>query len=510
MIDRRQMIKGLAAAAGASFLKVGTATSSTEAGLPFRSAGDHVAAIRRKEVSALELLEFYLERIERVDGPINSVVALNPDAARARASLADEALARGENWGPLHGLPMTIKDTIEVTGMPTTYGAAELRHNVPPANATAVQRLIDAGAVIFGKTNVPLYGGDIQTYNAVYGMTNNPWDVSRTPGGSSGGAAAALAAGLTGLELGSDIGGSIRTPAHFCGVYGHKPSYHIVPHEFGLAGIADMDLVVLGPLARTAEDLDLSLGILAGPDTPESTAWRLELPPPRHKDLRDYKIVAWLDDKMFPTDGETLEVLDRAVAALRGAGVSVDMEARPVDIAYSHAKYMDLLAAAYAPTIPYWEFSQWIQGNGLASTLEDGYGKSFVKGITQRHRDWLLADHARREIRARWAKFFERFDLLLCPVTQTPAFAHNHVGETSDRTIVINGEVRPYLDQLVWAGLATMPYLPATSAPVGLTASGLPVGLQIIGPYLKDCTTIDFAKRLAEVAGGFIPPPNLT
>lgn len=508
MIDRRQMIKGLAATASASFLKVGAAVSSTEAGLSFRSAGDHIAAIRQKEVSALELLEFYLERIERVDGPINSVVALNPDAARTRAGLADEALKRGENWGPLHGLPMTIKDTIEVTGMPTTYGSMLLRSNVPPVNATAVQRLIDAGAVIFGKTNVPLYGDDIQTYNALYGTTNNPWNVSRTPGGSSGGAAAALAAGLTGLELGSDIGGSIRTPAHFCGVYGHKPSYHIVPHEYQLAGIADMDLVVVGPLARSAEDLELSLEAIAGPNTQESAAWRLELPLPRHENLRDYKIAAWLDDKTFPTDAETLAVLDQAVAALRGAGVSVDMEARPIGLAYSHATYMNLLAAAYAPTLEYREFSQWIQSD-FASILEEGYSKSFVKDATQRHRDWLVADHARREIRAHWAEFFKRFDLLICPVTQTPAFAHNQVGETTDRTTVINGKVFPYLDQLVWAGLATMPYLPATAAPVGLATSGLPVGLQIIGPYLEDRTTIGFAKHLAEVVGGFIPPPNL-
>jgi len=507
-ITRRQAIKGFTAIAGVSLLDVAEAKSLVQTSIPFRSASEHIAAIQRKEVSALELLELYLDRIERLNEKINAVVALNSDAARARARRADRALARGEIWGPLHGLPITVKDTIEVSGMPNTWGAVKFRDFRPASNATAVQRLIDAGAIVFGKTNVPLFGNDIQSYNMVYGTTNNPWDVSRTPGGSSGGSAAALAAGLTGLELGSDIGGSIRTPAHFCGVYGHKPSFHIVPREFGLPGIADMDLVVFGPMARSAEDLELSLSILAGPDKAESTGWRLELPSPRRDSLRDYKVAAWLDDATFPTDHATLVVLNRAVDALRGAGVVVDTEARPVNISHSQQIYMKLLAAAYAPTVTPQDFSQWIRDDSLVSRLEDGYGKRFIVDATQRHRSWLLTDHARREIKTRWANFFKRFDVLLCPVTQTAAFPHNQVGETHERTIIINGEAHPYLDQLVWAGLSTMPYLPATAAPVGLTGSGLPVGIQIIGPYLEDRTTIDFARRLAGVVGGFVLPPD--
>ena len=507
-LTRREVIQGFTVTAGVSMLDIARAKSSVQTSIPFLSASDQITAMRRKEISALELLELYLDRVERLNGKINAVVALNSDAARLRARRADRAWAHGEIWGPLHGLPITVKDTIEVSGMPNTWGAVEFRNFWPPSNATAVQRLIDAGAIVFGKTNVPLFGNDIQSYNMVYGTTNNPWDVSRTPGGSSGGSAAALASGLTSLELGSDIGGSIRTPAHFCGVYGHKPSFHLVPREFGLPGIADMDLAVFGPMARSAEDLELSLSILAGPDKPESTAWRLELPPPRRDNLRDYKVAAWLDDATFPTDHETLIVLNHAVDALRRAGVVVDTEARPVNISYSHQTYMKLLAGAYAPTVTSGEFSQWIRDDGLISKLEDGYGKRFIENASQRHRSWLLADHARREIKTRWATFFERFDVLLCPVTQTAAFPHNQVGETYERTIIINGEAHPYLDQLVWAGLSTMPCLPATAAPVGLTGSGLPVGIQIIGPYLEDQTAIDFAGRLAGVVGGFVLPPD--
>src|SRR5690606_37586313 len=213
---------------------------------------------------------------------LNAIVATDIEAARERARAADAALAAGESWGPLHGVPITIKDTFEVAGMPTTAGAKELRDHRPSSNAVAVQRLLDAGAIVFGKTNVPLYAGDLQTYNEVYGSTSNPWDLHRTPGGSSGGAAAALAAGLTALELGSDIGGSIRTPSHFCGVCGLKPSYGIIPSRGHIPGppgtLSEADISVTGPMARSVDDLELALDILAGPDTPAAKGWRLELP----------------------------------------------------------------------------------------------------------------------------------------------------------------------------------------------------------------------------------------
>ncbi|MEJ2448714.1 MAG: amidase family protein, partial [Anaerolineales bacterium] len=194
-----------------------------------KSATELASEIRSGEITSLDLLNLYLNRIERYNNEINAVVALDIAAARARAAEADKALAQGKIWGPLHGLPMTVKDVFEVVGMPATSGDPTLKDYIPTRNAIAVQRLIDAGAIIFGKTNVPFHALDIQTYNEIYGTTNNPWDLSRTPGGSSGGSAAALAAGFTSLELGSDIGGSLRNPAHYTGVFGHKPTFGVVP-----------------------------------------------------------------------------------------------------------------------------------------------------------------------------------------------------------------------------------------------------------------------------------------
>ena len=256
--------------------------------LPFRSATALAAEIKRKTISASELLELFLKRVEAYNPALNAIVAMNLSEARERARAADEALARGEDWGPLHGVPMTIKESFDVVGMPTTWGVPELKNNYPTRNAIAVDRFLAAGAILFGKTNVPLYLADWQTFNAIYGTTNNPWDLSRSPGGSSGGSAAALAAGLTALEAGSDIGASIRNPAHYCGVFGHKPTWGICPPRGqALPGIvAPTDISVIGPMARSADDLELGLSIMAGPDDIDAAGWRLELPPPRRSRLR--------------------------------------------------------------------------------------------------------------------------------------------------------------------------------------------------------------------------------
>src|SRR5512139_379828 len=303
--------------------------------LHFRSASSLAAALRRREVSSRELLEHFLARVEKHNPALNAVVTLDAERARARAAEADAALARGESWGPLHGVPMTVKDTVETAGVRTTAGAPLLAQHVPAADATAVARLRAGGAVIFGKTNIPLFASDVQSYNAVFGTTNNPWDASRTPGGSSGGAAAALAAGLTGLELGSDIGGSIRTPCNWTGVFGHKPTHDLVPLRGHIPGppgtLAEPDLAVAGPMARSADDLDLALDLLAGPRDDEAVGWRLALPRPRHARLRDYRVAAWLDDRDLPVDAEVARVLGDALARLRAAGAAIDERARPFD-----------------------------------------------------------------------------------------------------------------------------------------------------------------------------------
>jgi amidase len=481
--------------------------------LHFRTALELAAAIPRREFGCRELLEHHLERIERLNPRINAVVTLDVERAREHADAADRMLARHEVVGPLHGLPMTVKDTFEVAGVRTTAGASILSGHVPSRDATAVARLAAGGAVIFGKTNTPLFAGDVQSYNTVFGTTNNPWDVARSPGGSSGGAAAAVAAGFTPLELGSDIGGSVRNPAHFCGVYGHKPSYGVIPLRGHIPGppgmLAEYDLAVPGPLARSADDLDAAIGVLAGPDEARAVAWRLELPPPRRAALRDYRVAAWLDDPACSIESAQREVFESAVERLRRAGVAVDDHARPVeDLAEVHRNYQKLLWPIMVSGISEQNFAEFVRVADAAAPDDFTRDAVFARGATIRHRHWLAVDEWRARYRARWAEFFRDFDVVLCPIMPTAALPHDHSDPAAARRIFVDGRPRAYWDQLCWAGAITAAYLPATVTPVGRTRGGLPVGLQIVAPYLEDRTSIDFARRLADVAGGFEPPPG--
>ena len=479
-----------------------------------------VQALRNRQIGARELLERYLERIERYNPALNAVVHVEPERALARADEADAATARGEVWGPLHGLPITIKELIETRDFPWTKSDPEFAGRLAEVDAPAVASLVDAGAVVFGVTNGPKGGGDVQTYNAVYGTTNNPWDETRTSGGSSGGSAVALSAGLTGLELGSDVGGSIRTPAHYCGIYGHKPTFGIVPRrsQSSASDAAVGDLVVEGPMGRSAEDLDLELSVIARPESDQDLAYHLQLPPPRHESLAEYRVAAWFDDPAMPVDLEVQERLRAAVDALRGAGVSVDEAARPDigGLAESHRVYFSLLASRSGQTLTDQRFERLVaeeqeQLRELAKSDPGGMHNGAMY-----HRTWLELNERRHRIRARWAQFFERFDVMLMPVTAVTAIPHDPLDESKGRVllaedprlIVVNGEKRPYWDLLCWVGPATVAYLPATSAPLGAAAGGLPVGIQIVGPYLEDRTPIDFARRLAAVIGGFEPAPG--
>jgi len=481
--------------------------------IAFESATALTAAIRSRQVGCRELLEHYLERIEQLNPKINALVTLDVERARRRADAADAALARGQSWGALHGLPMTIKDSIETAGIRTTSGARVHAEHVPAQDAVAVGRLIAAGAVVFGKSNLPTFAMDVQSYNPIFGTTNNPWDVARSPGGSSGGAAAAVAAGLTGLELGSDIGGSIRNPAHFCGVYGHKPSYGIIPQRGHIPGppgtLSEADIAVLGPLGRSAGDLELALDILAGPAAEGAVAWRLELPAARRTSLREYRIAAWLDDPACSIDASLRERYEATVAALRRAGAQVDARARPgFAFADAYRIYLQLLWGATSPGLPPEMFEGLIETAAQLPADDDSELARVARFNTQRHRDWLSANEKRERMRAQWANFFRDYDVLLCPVTPTAANLHDHSEPFLARTITVNGQPRSYLDQIAWAGVIGMVSLPASVAPVGRTAAGLPIGLQIVGPYLEDRTPIDFARRLAEVAGGFDCPPG--
>lgn len=482
-------------------------------GVALLSAGELLRQLDERRISSRELLDHYLHRIETLDATINSVVTLDAERARARADAADAARSRGESWGPLHGLPMTIKDCFEIEGVRTTAGAPALSQHVPTANALAAQRMIDAGAIVFGKTNVPLYAGDVQSYNEMFGTTKNPWDPTRTPGGSSGGAAAALAAGFTAIEYGSDIGGSIRHPANWCGIYGHKPSWNIVPSRGHIPGppgsLAEPDLGVVGPMARSAADLQLLLDITAGPLPSEAHGWKLTLPPPRRANLRDYKVAVWLEDDSCPVDEEVLLCLRRAVEVLRAEGCTVE-EAKPagIDLFAVTENYMRLLCPIILAGYPAEMFETM---SNMAKTLpadDQSAMARFARFGTQPHRDWIFANEMRQQQRARMTEHFERYDVMLCPVSPLPAIEHDHSDPMVMRTIQVNGEQRPYFDLFSWIALATAAFLPATVAPVGRTDEGLPVGIQIVGPHLEDRTPIDFAHRLGEIIGGFQAPPG--
>ncbi|HET6874124.1 MAG TPA: amidase family protein [Acidimicrobiales bacterium] len=445
-------------------------------------------SIRRRELSSRELLDMYLGRIERLNPDLNAVVTIEAERAQEEAERADEATAAGRPVGPLHGLPITIKDAIEVGGMRSTGGSFALADHVPVADGPAVSRLRQAGAIVFGKTNVPEWSGDIQTYNPLFGTTNNPWDLSVTPGGSSGGPAAAVAAGLTSFELGTDIGGSIRIPSSFCGVCGHKPSYGIVSQRGYLdsvgGGRTDADINVFGPIARSVDDLATLLDVLAGPNADDAVGWKLAVPPARHVSLRHYRVGLWLDDPACRIESAAHDLLRQAASTLAEAGAQVVDERPPLDLGEVRALFEQLLIPAIS-----------VSFEGEMATALGG-----------QHRAWLDHDRRRADVRAVWAEWFRHFDVLLCPVMPMLPFPHDHSGSVAERFNLINGENRPQAETLAWTGLIGLPYLPSTVVPVGRVGD-LPVGVQVVGPYLEDRTPMFVAARLEELVGGYTPPP---
>lgn len=476
--------------------------------LAFADATTLAKKIRDKEISSVELLEHYVSRMDKYNPDINAIVCTQLDKARIRAGEADEALARGESWGPLHGLPMTVKESYNITGLPTTWGNPELKNNIADHDAVACERLQNAGAVIFGKTNVPIHLADFQSYNEVYGTTGNPHDLERTPGGSSGGSAAALAAGLTGLEMGSDIGGSIRNPAHYCGVFGHKPTWGVLPMRgHAMPGVlTPSDISVIGPLARSAEDLKLVMDIVGGADEIHQPGWKLELPHPQQKSFADYKIAVWADDTLAPVDQSIKDRVLKVAKLVEDAGGEVDFGARPdFDAAYSNDQYTNLLHSAMSARQPAEVFEQNWQRR---QSLEEGDNSALAQvtiASTLFYRDWHQHNENRTHLRWAWHKFFKEFDLLLTPMCVTSAFPHDQNPQQSQRVITVNNETRPYFEQVYWAGLTGVSYLPSTVVPTGLDHQGLPIGVQIVGREMGDLHTIEFARKVHEEMGGFVP-----
>ena len=370
--------------------------------LHFSSAVELARMIKAREIGAAELLDHFLARVEVHNPALNAIIWMDVDAARVRARAADDALARGEDWGPLHGLPMTIKESFNLAGSPTTWGDPALAGNLTETSAVAVERLLGAGAVIFGKTNVPLDLADWQSFNAVYGTTNNPWDLALTPGGSSGGSAAALAAGLTGLEFGSDIGASIRNPAHYCGVFGHKPSFGIVPAR-GQARpgvLARTDISVVGPLARGAEDLELALDVTAGPDRFDAAAWRLELPAARKTALADFRVAVMVNHPIAEVDQAYQDRLQDVADQLAKAGATVSDTARPeLDDARAFEVYVSLLRAATSARASADRIALFEQVAAESADDDMSYLAQMARAVLRPHREWLAWNNEREAMR---------------------------------------------------------------------------------------------------------------
>jgi len=466
-----------------------------------RPATEQLAALNSGDISAVELLDEHLARHEMLHSRLNAIVTTDVEAAQQRAAEIDRARSNGDQLGALAGLPMTVKDALATKGMRSTGGAIELTDHVPTEDAASVAHARDAGAVIWGKSNLPRWSGDIQAVNEMFGRTGNPWDLGRTPGGSSGGAAAAVATCLTPVEIGTDIGGSVRLPAHFSGVCGHKPSFGVVPQRGYIDhltyGALDADVNVVGPLARTVDDLELMLNVIS--DHPDRLI-------PARNNARELRVAAWLDDPACPVSDDVANVLESAVSALEAAGIKVDRNARPAhEFGDVYSIGMPLVSAATSPGRTEEEYERLLERSNDA----DPTMAMRARASTIRHRDWLLMSEQRELRRRNWDRFFNDYDIVLAPTAFIAAFEHIDGGNLYTRTLEVDGTTRPYADLIAWTTQFGYVYLPSTVVPAGRTPSGLPVGLQIVGPFMGDRTTLEFARFVESVTGGYKAPPLL-
>ncbi len=459
-----------------------------------------------RRISAVELLKASLARHEQTHTALNAVVSADLQRAMERARAIDDLRLRGESLGPLAGLPMTIKDSIDVAGMPASSGLARFKRRTA-SDATVVGHLRQAGAVIWGKTKTPVMAGDWQTFNDLYGVTNNPWDVSRTCGGSSGGSAVAVASLVSAADIGSDIGGSLRVPASFCGVFAHKATWGMITQRGSVppqpGSLVERDLNVLGPLARSARDLRLLLSIL------ENGPLAAKAPP---AELTSVRIGLWLDAPNFPLDPQARAVIEAFAGELTAAGVTVEPIAAPVDPAALLDTYVTLLGSIIGEDLPDAQMRQFELMRGPAGAFkstDDPFAKAnLIRAYTATHREWMAADAVRMRLRQQMGAFLGGYDVVMTPAAPLPAFPHDHRAMTSRKLSLSDGSKHPYLSMLCWSALATTCRLPATAIPAGLTTEGLPVGVQLIGPHAGDGRLLSIAQAIDENVRGFVGPPN--
>jgi amidase len=481
----------------------------------FATATDMLAALRARRVSAVELLELHRRRIERHNAELNALVELDFGRARRDAETADARRARGED-APLLGLPMTLKESINVRGLRTTVGMTRFKDFRSEHDAPVTTRVKGAGALVMAKTNVPPMLSDWQSSNPVYGRTNNPWDLGRTPGGSTGGGAAALAAGLTPLEFGSDIGGSIRVPAAFCGVYGHRPSETAMPRSGGFPippmPNAAVVMGVQGPMARSGDDLELALDVAAGPEVGEDVAWKIAIPPARRDRLAGFRVAVLPPLDWVPVDAEVAAALDGLASSLGRLGCQVKVTQPDAlgDHRQHYALYLTLLAAVTSARSPAADRRARVD---VMRTRDDEWSRASQRGIESGAPEYVGWFAQREQYRAAWRAFFREWDVLLMPAFPTPAYPHwdkpfPGTPESITKTLDVNG--KPVLEELglFCASVATFAGQPSTAFPAGRSRGGLPIGLQAIGPYLEDRTPIRFASLVGRELGGFVRPPR--
>jgi amidase len=471
----------------------------------YATAREMLRALAAKDISARELLDAHLARNDGLHTKLNAVIETDIARAKKDAQAIDDARARGKPLGPLAGIPMTIKDGFDVENMPAVCGNPALvgRAKTCP-DAAVVARARKAGAVIWGKTNVPLMLGDLQSFNEIYGTTNNPYDVTRTPGGSSGGSATALAAGITPLEIGSDIGGSLRHPANYCGVYSLKPTWNALPQAGHIPPLPDNwfepDLNVVGPMARNAEDLRLLYGVL------HDSAAR-----PR-RDVKGARVALWNAEPNWPLSAEVKAATVRVAKALGDCGVEV-VEAKPaIDGEEMMRNYMVRIGAEMSANLPDAAFAEFLAGaeadkRAFAEHPDWTSAASYRLSATALYRDVTRTLVARHRMKEQLTAFYASgFDAILMPITPVPAFRHSQSESFMDRHIEIEGRTWPFLTMVNWISLATFLHAPAIAVPAGRTGDGLPVGVQLVGTWNGEDRLFDFAAALEETLGGFTKP----
>jgi amidase len=479
--------------------------------ISFQPAHKLAKLLRAKKLSARELLDDCLSHYARHNEKVNAVVVTDFARGKKAAQAADRRLAKGKALSLFDGIPMTAKESFDWAGTPSTWGDPKLVNNIAKTDAVALSRLTDVGAVMYGKTNVPLHLADWQSFNAIYGTTGNPWDVSRTPGGSSGGAAAALASGMSVIEIGSDIGASIRNPAHYCGVFGHKPTYGVVPYRGHMmpGSVAYSDITVAGPLARSAKDLTAMMDVMAGAEAIDARGWLGKLERRKEKSFNDFRVAVKLTSPVSDVDQPVQNLILDLADVLRKKAKAVSFDAQPsFEDAEAYENYILLLRATATKRMPQEEYDA---AFAKMQTLDPG-DKSYVALMTRAfalsHREWLQLNERRHQMRLLWEAFFGDWDVLLCPAAASTAWPHDQKGERHERVIDVNGRKVSTIDQRFWAGYSCNFYLPSTVAPLGLASDGLPSGVQIITRQYGDYSSLRFAELIEEEMGGFIAPPG--